>query len=77
MEQGSVAIVREVPRRRAPRPADGSTQNKHRAQLERFMTSPQSVADTDVVVWYAGHYVHDAGVEIGNRVGPDPVPSGG
>ena len=47
-----------------------------RAQLERFMTPPESVADTDVVVWYAGHYVHDAGVEVGNRVGPDLLPSG-
>lgn len=46
-----------------------------RAHLERFMTPPESVADTDVVVWYAGHYVHDAGVEVGNRVGPDLVPS--
>jgi hypothetical protein len=27
------------------------------------------------VVWYAGHYVHDAGIEVGNRVGPDLVPS--
>lgn len=46
-----------------------------RAQLERFMSPPESVADTDVVVWYAGHYVHDAGVEVGHRVGPDLVPS--
>ena len=47
-----------------------------RAHLERFMSPPEAVADTDVVVWYAAHYVHDAGVEIGNRVGPDLVPSG-
>ena len=40
------------------------------------MSPPEAVADTDVVVWYAAHYVHDAGVEIGNRVGPDLVPSG-
>ena len=46
------------------------------AHLERFMLPPESVVDTDVVVWYAGHYVHDAGVEVGNRVGPDLVPSG-
>jgi len=50
--------------------------NLSRAHLERFMTPPESVADTDVVVWYAGHYVHDAGVEVGNRVGPDLVPTG-
>ena len=46
------------------------------AHLERFMSPPESVVDTDVVVWYAGHYVHDAGIEVGNRVGPDLVPSG-
>lgn len=47
-----------------------------RAHLERFMLPPESVVDTDVVVWYAGHYVHDAGIEVGNRVGPDLIPSG-
>ena len=47
-----------------------------RAHLERFMAPAESVVDTDVVVWYAGHYVHDAGIEVGNRVGPDLVPSG-
>lgn len=46
------------------------------AHLERFMSPPESVVDTDIVVWYAGHYVHDAGIEVGNRVGPDLVPSG-
>lgn len=50
--------------------------NLSRAHLERLMSPPESVTDTDVVVWYAGHYVHDAGVEVGNRVGPDLVPSG-
>ena len=44
--------------------------------LEPFMSPLEPVADTDVVVWYATHYVHDAGVEIGNRVGPHLVPSG-
>ena len=39
------------------------------------MSPPEAVADTDVVVWYAAHCVHDAGVEIGNRVGSDLVPS--
>jgi Cu2+-containing amine oxidase len=46
------------------------------AHLERFMTPPESVVDTDVVVWYAAHYVHDAGIEVGNWVGPDLVPTG-
>ena len=50
--------------------------NLSRAHLERFMSPPESVADTDVVVWYAAHYVHDAGVEVGNRVGPDLIPTG-
>lgn len=49
--------------------------NLSRAHLDRFMSSPEAVEDTDVVVWYAGHYVHDAGLEIGNRVGPDLIPS--
>lgn len=49
--------------------------NLSRAHLEKFMTPPESVADTDVVVWYAAHYVHDAGIEVGNRVGPDLVPT--
>ena len=46
-----------------------------RAHLKRFMSPPEAVADTDVVVWYTAHCVHDAGVQIGNRVGPDLVPS--
>jgi hypothetical protein len=50
--------------------------NLSRAHLERFMSPPESVSDTDVVVWYAGHYVHDAGVEVGHRVGPDLIPRG-
>jgi hypothetical protein len=50
--------------------------NLSRAHLERFMSPPESVVDTDVVVWYAGHYVHDAGVEVGNRIGPDLIPMG-
>ena len=47
-----------------------------RARLENFMTPPESVEDTDVVIWYAGHYVHDAGIEAGHCVGPDLMPSG-
>jgi hypothetical protein len=46
-----------------------------RAHIEKFMTPPESVTNTDVVVWYAAHYVHDAGVEVGNWVGPDLVPT--
>jgi hypothetical protein len=49
--------------------------NLSRAHLERFMSPPESVANTDVVLWYAAHYVHDAGVEVGNRVGPDLIPT--
>jgi Cu2+-containing amine oxidase len=45
------------------------------AHLAKFMTPPESVVDTDVVVWYAAHYVHDAGIEVGNWVGPDLVPT--
>ena len=37
---------------------------------------PEAVADTDVVVCHVADYMHDAGVEIGNRVGPDLVLSG-
>jgi len=48
--------------------------NLSRAHLERFMSPRESVTDTDVVIWYAGHYVHDAGHEVGNWVGPDLVP---
>jgi hypothetical protein len=50
--------------------------NLSHAHLEPFMTPPESVVDTDVVVWYAAHYVHDASVEVGNRVGPDLIPTG-
>jgi hypothetical protein len=50
--------------------------NLSRAHLDRFMSPPESVFDTDVVIWYAGHYVHDAGVEVGNWVGPTLIPSG-
>jgi hypothetical protein len=45
-----------------------------RARLEPYMTPPEAVADADVVLWYAAHYVHDAGIEVGNYVGPDLVP---
>jgi hypothetical protein len=50
--------------------------NLSRARLEPFMSPPESVSDTDVVVWYAGHYVHDASHEVGHWVGPDLIPSG-
>ena len=50
--------------------------NLSRAHIDKFMSPPESVVDTDVVIWYTAHYVHDAGVEVGNRVGPDLVPSG-
>ncbi len=46
-----------------------------RAHMDKFMTPAESVVDTDVVVWYAAHYVHDAGIEVGNWVGPDLVPT--
>jgi hypothetical protein len=49
--------------------------NLSRAHLEKFMTPPEAVTDTDVVIWYAAHYVHDAGLEVGNWVGPDLVPT--
>jgi hypothetical protein len=32
------------------------------------MLPTESVVDTDVMVWDAGRYVHDAGIEVGNRV---------
>jgi hypothetical protein len=48
--------------------------NLSMAHLSNFMTPPESVLNTDVVVWYADHYVHDAGVEVGNWVGPTFVP---
>jgi hypothetical protein len=49
--------------------------NLSRAHFEKFMTPAERVVDTDVVVWYAAHYVHDAGIEVGNWVGPDLVPT--
>jgi hypothetical protein len=43
--------------------------NLSRAHIDKFMSPPESVEDTDVVIWYAAHYVHDAGIEVGNRPG--------
>jgi hypothetical protein len=39
------------------------------------MNPPEPVVDTDVVVWYAAHFVHDQAHESGARVGPELIPS--
>jgi hypothetical protein len=47
-----------------------------RAHLDPFMTPPEPVTDTDVVLWYSAHFTHDQAHEAGAKVGPDLVPSG-
>jgi hypothetical protein len=45
------------------------------AHIDNFKTVPELVANTDVVIWYAEHFLHD---ELhgggGHRVGPDLLP---
>jgi hypothetical protein len=46
------------------------------AHIDKFKTPPEAVTDTDVVLWYAGHFLHDHAHEAGpHKVGPDLVPS--
>lgn len=44
------------------------------AHIDRFRDPAELVANTDVVLWYAGHFLHDASHTVGDRVGPDLVP---
>jgi hypothetical protein len=50
--------------------------NLSRAHIDRFLTPPEAVTDTDVVLWYAAHFLHDQAHESGAKVGPDLLPSG-
>jgi Cu2+-containing amine oxidase len=47
-----------------------------RAHIDPFLTPPEAVTDTDVVLWYAAHFLHDQAHESGAKVGPDLLPSG-
>lgn len=73
--QGDVWVLRYHPGEIDDGQGFTTDPNLSRAHMEKFMTPPESVSDTDVVVWYAAHYVHDAGIEVGNWVGPDLVPT--
>jgi hypothetical protein len=46
------------------------------AHIDHFKTMPELVANTDVVVWYAGHFLHDDTHNAGGShwVGPDLLP---
>jgi hypothetical protein len=52
-----------------------STLTNTEADLEQFRSPAELIDDHDVVVWYVGHFSHEAGEEVGHRVGPDLVPS--
>jgi hypothetical protein len=45
------------------------------AHIDTFKNPPEPVTDTDVVLWYAGHFLHDQAHEAGDKLGPDLVPS--
>jgi hypothetical protein len=45
-----------------------------RANLDKFKTPAQQVSNTDVLLWYAGHFRHDQAHAAGHRVGPELRP---
>jgi Cu2+-containing amine oxidase len=47
-----------------------------RARIDNFRTPAEPVTDTDVVLWYSAHFVHDEahGHPGGHYVGPDLRP---
>jgi Cu2+-containing amine oxidase len=44
------------------------------AHLDQFKSPAEPVANTDVVLWYAGHFRHDQAHAAGERVGPELRP---
>lgn len=46
------------------------------AHIDNFKTYPELVANTDVVIWYAAHFLHDEALGAGGShwVGPELVP---
>jgi hypothetical protein len=44
------------------------------AHLDNFISPAEPVANTDVVLWYVGHFRHDLAHAGGARVGPDLIP---
>ncbi|WP_376792883.1 hypothetical protein [Thermoflexus sp.] len=46
---------------------------KSKANLDKFLTG-EVVEDRDVVIWYAGHFLHDASHAGGHIVGPELKP---
>jgi len=50
--------------------------NLSRARIDGFAVPAESVADRDVVLWYAAHFLHDEahGHPGGHYVGPDLRP---
>jgi hypothetical protein len=47
-----------------------STGSNTEADLDQFLTN-ESVKATDIVIWYAGHFLHEDGHEAIHIVGPD------
>jgi hypothetical protein len=45
------------------------------AHIDNFKTLPELVAKTDVVIWYAAHFLHDEAHGGGHWVGPDLLQS--
>jgi len=45
-----------------------------RADIDKFKNPAQPVTNTDVVLWYAGHFRHDQAHASGHRVGPELRP---
>ena len=64
-----------VLRRRAGQIDDGFPPT-NRADIERFVNGAD-VTDTDLVLWYAGHFTHAPGEERDHHVGPVLRPIGG
>lgn len=55
--------------RRRPNEIDDGFASTDRADVERFVNGGD-VTDTDLVVWYAGHFSHAPGEERDHHVGP-------
>jgi hypothetical protein len=49
---------------------DGAIGRSDAAALDELATPPESVLDTDVVLWYAVHQSHTPGGDHSRRLGP-------
>jgi len=50
--------------------------NRARANIDKFLTTKENINGKDLVVWYAGHFLHDetSGEDVSHILGPELKP---